>query len=309
LPDETLPELNNVLLANFEESHRTGRGYFDEQSEFIERYATDAILARVRAVYESSEAGKWACRPQNAMLAYFLRVAPEIGGDYLNKALVARGKGYSRCYEDMLTRVAAQHMSAQVAQAATAALDDDDEDVVSHAAAVLGEYGSADAEKALWSRFEKWHEDMLSRTPQEELSAGEEKIENAFREALTRGRAWLADPEKLKRVRALCFSEKSRNEIDQMISGWSSQIYVSADPSDEDTPRFGVAQYSVKTLDAFKQKLSQFPKGTEFEFTSAAPARGDETKWEQLLQQIKRYLAENGMTLKRAPTSAPAPEK
>src|SRR6185503_20205176 len=189
------------------------------------------------------------------------------------------------------------HMSAEVEEAATAALDDDDETVVSHAIAVLGQYGSADAENALWSRFEKWHEAMLTRQSQEELSADEEKIENAFREALTRGQAWLAGPEKLKRVRELCFSEKSRNEIDEMISGWSSHIYVKPDPFDEETLRFGVAHYSFKSLEAFKQKLLQFPKGAEFEFTTV-PVRDDETKSEQVFQQIRKYLEENGMTLK-----------
>jgi hypothetical protein len=36
-------------------------------------------------------------------------------------------------------------------------LDDDDPEVVIDAATMLGQYGSAEAEEALWRRFEKWH--------------------------------------------------------------------------------------------------------------------------------------------------------
>lgn len=42
-------------------------------------------------------------------------------------------------------------------------------------------------------------------------------IEQALRNALANGRAWLLDSEKLKRLRELCLTEAGRDEVDQML--------------------------------------------------------------------------------------------
>lgn len=300
LPDETLPELNSVLLSNLDDARQSGSLYTDEISELIERYATGEILSRLQALYETRDAGKWECRTQAALLAYFLRVAPSVGGEYLNKALAAREKGLPRCFTETLKNVAKLHMSTEVEEAATAALDDEESRVVEQAAGVLAEYGSADAEKALWRRFEKWHEAMQSRSkelPGEELSYDQEIIEKALREALTGGHAWLSDPEKLKRVRDLCLTDKSRAEVDRMINSWNYQIYVSFNSFGDESFTIGVANSQLTSLDSLKAKLLQFPKGTVFKLKT----HGDESKSEEVFQQIKSYLEQHGMNLERVP--------
>ena len=296
LPDETLPELSTVLAGNLEEARRFGHA--DLISELIERYATDEIVTRVRAVYKPEDAGKWNCRTQAALLAYFLRVAPAEGGEYLSNALDARGKNVSRCYSETLKNVAKLHMSAEVEEIATAALDDDDSDVMSQAASVLAEYGSADAEKALWTRFEKWHDALQSRT--EELSYDEEKAETILREALISGHAWLSDAARLKRVRDLCLTEKGRAEIDQLISDWDYGIYVSPEPFNNDSFRIAVAHCQLNSLSSFEQKLQQFPKGTMFKLKTA-PGFGDDPKSEEVLRQIKSLLSKHEMSLTPSP--------
>jgi len=228
LPDETLPELDLVLATNLEEAPRSG-GDSEAISKLIERYATAQILPRVRAVFDATDVGRWACEGQAALLAYFLRVDPSLGGEYLNKALAARGSHFSGCYSSTFKDVPPLHMSKEVEDAATASLDDEDAEVASQAAGVLGQYGSADAEKALWRRLEKWHEANESRS--EEIReqypgvpsrgapalSGEVLIEQALRNALANGRAWLLDAEKLKRLRELCLTEAGREEVDQML--------------------------------------------------------------------------------------------
>jgi len=230
LPDETLPELDLVLVTNLEETRRpNGSGDAETIAALIERYATAQILSRVRAVFDAGGVGRWACQIQAPLLAYFLRVDPSLGGDYLNKALAARGTHFSGCYSSIFKDVAPLHMSKEVEDAATASLGDEDAEVVSQAASVLGQYGSADAEKALWRRLEKWHEKNESRSEEireqfpgvpsggaSELS-GEVMIEQALRNALANGRAWLLDSEKLKRLRDLCLTENGRDEVDQML--------------------------------------------------------------------------------------------
>jgi hypothetical protein len=294
LPDEVLPELNIVLLSKLEELRRSG-GYTEDISELIERYATDEILSGVRAVYEGREVGKWDCRSQAALLAYLGRVAPSLSGEYLSKALAARAKGWPRCFTEVLKNVAKLHMSPELEDVATAALDDDDAQVVSQAAGVLAEYGSADAEKALWRRFEKLHTTMESRGEEPVEGSDEEDIEKALGEALTKGQAWLSDPDKLKQVRELCFTDKCRAEVDSLITGWDPQIYVAFTWADEGPSRIGVAHYRIKSLDSLKEKLLQFPKGSVFKLKTD----GDEAKAEEVFQQIKSYLEENGMKLKR----------
>jgi hypothetical protein len=251
----------------------------------------------VQAVYEGRDAGKWECGTQAALLAYFLRVAPSVGNDYLEKALAARDKGYPHCYRETLKKVADLHMSAEVEELAIAALDDGDSEVVSKAASVLGDYGSADAEKALWQRLEKWHGAMQSRG--EELGK-QDAMEEALRIALTKGQGWLLDPEKLKRLRDLCLTESSRNEVDRMIHNWDPQIYIDVNSLDGTWPRIGVAHYELKSLDSLKKKLLQFPKGTVFKFKTA-PTRGDDSDSESIFKQIESYLEEHGMKLKRVP--------
>ena len=304
LPDETLPELNPVLLANLEEARRTGSWHINDNSELVERYATDEILSRVRAVYESQSVGRWDCRTQAALLAYFFRVAPATAGEDLNKALAAKDRGYAGCFNRVLKDVAELHMSAEVEEVATAALDSEDSEVVSQAASVLADYGSADAEKALWQRFEKWNEEATqtrsAETGEEKLTDDQVKIEKALREALTSGQAWLSDPEKLKRVRELCLTEKSRAELDYMITSWDPQIYVAFNSLVDKPYTLGVANYEPKSLDALKQKLLQFPKGTVFKFKTSV-GRGDKSVADDMFQQLKTYLEEHGMKLRPAP--------
>lgn len=298
LPDETLPEFNAVLLSNFEDAHRSGSSYTDTISELIERYATGEIWSRVQAVFEAQGTGKWDCRTQTALLAYFLRVAPTVGGEYLNKALTASDKGSSQCYLQTLKSVAKLHMSTEVEDVATAALDDEDSEVVSQAASVLAEYGSAAAEKALWRRLEKWNE--VNRSKQlnaEELGDDQEAIEAALREALTGGHAWLSDPEKLKRLRDLCLTKTRRVEVDEMISGWDHLIYVDINSFGDESVTIFVANCQLKSLDSLKTKLLQFPKGTDFKLKT----RGDNSRSEEVFQQLKNFLHERGMNLKREP--------
>jgi hypothetical protein len=202
LRDEVVPELDNVLATNLKESRQpNGSGDVEAISDLIERYATAGILARVQAVYEAPGVGRWACRIQTSLLAYTLRADPPTGGELLSKALAARGKEFTRCYASALTDVAQLHMTAEVEAAAKSALEENDPEMVSQAASVLGQYGSADAEETLWLRLERWYEEMRSHAA--ELSkqnpgvpaygssalSGEALIEQALRNALTHGQA------------------------------------------------------------------------------------------------------------------------
>jgi len=309
LPDETLPELDDLLATNLEETRQpNGSGDIEAISDLIERYATAGIFARVRAVYEGPGVGRWACRIQASLLAYILRADPATGGELLNRALAARSKNLTRCYASTLTDVARLHISAEVEDAADASLEESDPEMVSQAASVLGQYGSADAEEKLWQRLQKWHEEMQSRA--EDLSkqnpgvpafgssalSAQAMIEQALRNALSHGQAWLSDLQKLKRLRALCLTDGGRNEVDNMIRGWNQQIYVGLSPFGDQPYSISVAHYQLDSLESLKQKLLQFPPGTLFTWSNTS-GNHDQQRAQELFQQLKSYLEERGMKL------------
>jgi hypothetical protein len=307
LPDEILPELDSALIENLEQTRRPGgTGDAEAIASLIERYASDGIAQRVRTVYEAPGAGKWACNIQSSLIAYFLRVDPPSGGEYLKQALAAREKNLSRCYTSALLDVARLQPAREIEEIAIASLDDDDPEVVAHATMALQEFGSAEAEKALWRRFEKWHDAMQNRSEElrkqnagvpalgEPELSGQVMIERQLRNALVQGRSWLADPEKLKRIRELCFTDASRAELDGLIENWRPDLTVLLN-ADGEPVLIELAQYRPATIDALKQRLVQFPGNTVFRWRTVTA--NDQVKSQEIFQQLKSYLADHGMKL------------
>jgi hypothetical protein len=267
----------------------------------------------VRAVYEGPGAGRWACRIQAALLAYLTRVDPEGGGDLIDKALAARGKGFSRCYPSTLSDVARLHMSAQLQEAAFKALEEDDVEMVANAAGVLAQFGQAEAEDQLWRRLERWHEQAEPRAQALRKQnpgipalgapalSGEVAIEQALRTAISFGQAWLTGPEKLKRLRSLCVSDDCRKEVDNVDRTWDRKQEIHISPGyDLNHPySFTLAQYQPTSIAALKQKLLQFPRGTTF-IWHAAGNLDDDPAEPRLFSQVKALLEERGMKLERA---------
>jgi hypothetical protein len=311
LPDQTLPELDDVLAANLEESHQpNGTGDTEAISELIQRYATAAIAGRVQAVYESPGVGRWGCRIQAALLAYISRVDPQSGGELLDKALAARGKEISRCYAFTLSDVARLHMSAELQDAAYTALEEDDPEMVANAAGVLGQFGLAEAEERLWRRLERWHEHAESRAKELRVQnpgipalgapvlSGEVTIEQALRTAICYGQAWLADSEKLKRLRPLCLTDSCRTDVDSITRSWNHNIGIGLGSNQNSRYLISVAQYQPTSIEALKQKLLQFPPGTAFVWHKSTNL-DDDLGEPQIFLQVKSYLEDHGMKLER----------
>ena len=311
LPDQTLPEFDDVLAANLEESHQPdGTGDTEAISELIERYATAAIAGRVQAVYESPGVGQWACRIQAELLAYISRVDPQSGDELLDKALAARGKQFSRCYTSTLSDVARLHMSAELQDAAYKALEENDPEMVANAAGILGQFGSAEAEEKLWGRLERWHEQAESRAEDlrkqnpgipalgAPILSGEVTIEQALRTAICYGQAWLADPEKLKRLRSLCLSDSCRTDVDSITRSWNHNIGIGLSSNQNTHYLLSVAQYQPTSIETLKQKLLQFPQGTAFVWHKSTNL-DDDLGEPQTFLQVKSYLEEHGMKLER----------
>ena len=101
LPDEEIPELDEILLANLD---APGRDY-DRVLFAIERYASAAVVESMIERYQKAE-GRWACALQASTLRYWIRRRRNAGIEATFRAQTFREpKQRSRCYAGNLSRV------------------------------------------------------------------------------------------------------------------------------------------------------------------------------------------------------------
>src|SRR5262249_52283573 len=140
LPMQPSAELDNLLIAKLE-------GRVTEEmksaSPLIGKYATPAILERLRAVYEV-EKEAWPCDIEAGLLAYFLRVDPEYGMKmYPVAAQYAAGRQTLSCQRStLLGAISVLYYSPFVEDAAVAQLQDSSERAVYDAVEVLRQHPS-----------------------------------------------------------------------------------------------------------------------------------------------------------------------
>lgn len=271
LPDLELPELDDVLAANFEASRDFEvRGDFDGEglrAELVHRYASKKIADRIfqRA---NDRLAHMACRPQSAILAYFLRIDDGIGQSLLDRALASRASGGCRTN---LASVAELRITPIVELRAIADLDDADPDAVIAAIETLGRHGSPASLGPLRAAFERWRATWDGRVSDLRYSysadrphARQAMVEDAFRQALGRGHAWLTQSSELWKLRSLCVTDNCRTQTSIMISAADDTritIWQVDEPGDS---LIHLAQYQFQSISAFEQKLAQYPRGASF---------------------------------------------
>lgn len=306
MPEATLPELDDVLASVLERSPGSAT-----HARLVARYATPNAFTRLRAVY-GERGGRLPCAAQAALLAYFLRVEPGEGAALLSQALAARGASDTRCWTSVVADVAALHDGPELERAAVETLSDPSAEAAAEAAQVLAAHGSPAAEDALWRRLERWHEEWRPRagelrgvrarrpvSPADEATLeAQAHLEYFLMSALVHGRAWVADPEKLKRLRDLCLTDAARGQVQNWLDNWDTAVNVFFDQHGRTSQLFSVAHYQFRTFDALKDKLARFPAGTTFFWR---PDERPEAR--RLHAELRSYLEGKGMKLQ---ASAPA---
>jgi hypothetical protein len=295
LPDESLPEVDSLV------AERLGAGADAFDADLLlplaERYATAAVSPQLKAAYEK-QVGRMACAPQSALLAYFLRVEPAYGAELVEKALASRKE--TGCYRFLLTSVAGFHMNRELQAVAVASLDDTA--LTADAAEMLGNYGSAETRDALLRRFESWHEEWAGR--EKELSAQNEseplaaqtRAEAALLHALASAPAWLADKEMLEMIRTLCVTKNCLGEAQTALGQVGTSVTVFFNATDGSVSSASLAQYNAISWEKLKEKLTQFPKGTTFTWSSDSPGTEAESR---AFDELKEYLKKFDMNLTR----------
>jgi hypothetical protein len=261
LPDRTLPELDDVLVARAE-AHS-----LDEK--LILRYATGDIVKRVEKAYvERNEELDRQKLPHcmSPVVFYFLQHDPTFGERELRQNLSTSG-GFPGCYDIgfQFLDLGRYAMSPALERLAIEYLASPSVPVKRGAAEVLGKYGSAAAQEPLWKTMEYFRSWWKGREELLKEPVGQEgmQFERALRIALAQADAWVFQEADLNRLLGLCSSEWCRQEVAEWVRSAQAPIQVSIMPG-FDRFSISVAQYSTASDEQFRSKVSQYPPGTTF---------------------------------------------
>jgi hypothetical protein len=302
LPDETLAEVDFVLAENFAATDDLDGS--SHLASLVARYATAAILPQILEKLDSM-IGKWACEVQNPTLAYVLRVNPAVARPRIERAIAARGEGFTACNQSLFQSVAGIHFDPVLEEIGINSLDDPDPEVAMTAATMLGKFGSPAAESALWQRYTSWsakwagHESELEQMFADGLNEKtyQRGLGQNLMQALATGQSWLSDKNKLQRLSQMTKSPRMQQQLDLYLKHWqydAVSIFVDNQGSSPTRFRALLAQYELQSMKALKDKITQFPSGTKFFLsTPERKSPGDE----QSLIELRAFLTAHGMSL------------
>ena len=263
LPDETLPEIDDPLVANFEKARVHGDDE-DRRGLLLARYATARVQGRVKALYETVAREPPLCG-RAPLLAYLLRVDPE-AADAKLRSLVAANKRNEVGCPDFLKKTARLQWSPVLERIAREQLDAADIDRAAEAAEMLGRYASAEARVDLQKRLEAWQRQWQAKAadleydPRRQRTAAQKdaQLGRALVQALVNGAGWFTGAEDLEALRGRCLTWDCRNQIDAAVAQRRGPMPVTIDR----LGAFRMGGYELPTRAAFEAKLDQVPRGT-----------------------------------------------
>ncbi len=263
LPDKTLPQFDEALAEQLEMDNVS-------VGVLIARYATDAILPRVRTWYEEKSKARGA-----GLLGYFFRVDPTYAVRELaelRKKNPTSAIGWTGT-EDLV-------MTPEFERAAIGELQNEYPFGI---LTLLQHAGSSAAEQPIWDIFENLH-----NTLPEGGNIG--NSEENFVRVLMEAPGWLLTPAKIDRLAEICQTDRCRSFVAQERGTLQQPIRIVLAP--EGTMSATIGPFHLNSLDQIKSKISQFPSGTRFQFDNAYQGT-----WfaEQRIKAIRELLDAAGM--------------
>ena len=250
-----------------------------------------AIAGKLRPLLDS-HIGDMECGSEANLLAYFLRVVPRDGAELLGKALPQK-----QCSGQLLSRLADVRMSPEVESAAIAALDDKDARVVQEALRVLQRHGSVSAKQTIWDHFRRWHENQERIGTAASIDPETQGFEGAYFDAASSAQAWLTSPEELRALGAFCTTLNCKQNAEQAAI-YTTQVQFTigfAGPyGEETTEHFGLGRYPVGSMDRLKQKMLQYPRGTEFLLDARSR---QQRSVQRIFGELKPWAVDHGFDL------------
>jgi hypothetical protein len=264
LPPAAARIADDELIAGLADAQRSGGWNVGLRMTALAKYGTPKALPRVKAIYESQQDS---CQPE--LVAYFVRVDPAYADRIFHshpwdvKAEPPRCTGmiFDRTPRIAMGPVLEKYMAAYLMQGTVY--------LKKAAAQSLGRFGSPAALGPLWDTFRYFHDYWKGKEADLAQNGEGEGLEIELRNAIARGRHWLATDADLRLLESLCVSERCRYETQQDLRAWQKPLRLELRGQANAT----VAQYyQFESLADIEEKLGQFPKGTQFELTSAPGA-------------------------------------
>ena len=248
LPDATLPALDDVLATNY---IATKGAYLDLSAQLLWRYASPAVLPRIKANYEEFSDSNFTYSVPT--LAYFMRVNPGYGAPKI--AAYLRKYGHAQ-YISLLSAVAALEPGPELEALAIANLTNAGEGAAVDSAKTLALIGSSTAKTALMARL---------RNPEPvAYPKVRARIEPKLVLALADAQGWLCGPTQLREIRDLCQTNEGRQVADQYLQARSDEETFVVNYSSGTREYWSVDRYNGTGMETLRAKLAQFPRGTEF---------------------------------------------
>ncbi|PYU65936.1 MAG: hypothetical protein DMG56_01775 [Acidobacteria bacterium] len=256
LPNETLPQFDQMLAARIEEKNSRTRSL---DAQLIGRYSTKEILPKVKSVFESAGGG-WDCVSEDGFVVYFLRVDVNYGVKRLEK------KPPTGCMTNALRAITKMQLWTEVEPAIIARLNDADLNWARQAAETLAKYGSKQAEKALWDRLRKFHEQWSGRGNELSMRPGLRSDANeaigfqfGLVEAIGKAPAWLLTDDEITELENMTLGQE-RDNVKQWH--WKSTVNVNVSFAGDQIIS-SMNQYTATDVSSLKAKLAQYPSGTK----------------------------------------------
>jgi len=292
LPNETLPEFDPLLARRIEQKEsRT----FALDAQLIARYATKSILPRVKTAYEAKP-GLQDCVSEDGFISYFLRTDADYG-----VSLLAREPSF--CMTESIPAVIRVKRWNEIQPSVIDHMNNPDLNRARQAAETLAKYGDADAEKAMWERLRRFHQQWAGR--ESELVAYRAGVPREVTEAmgfqyglvesLARAQNWTLTDEQVSELEKLTLGSE-RDNVKQFH--WTSPVEISISVLPDGHLHIDVHnQFFPTDIRALQAKLKQYPSGTRFKLTSY----GQQTRMATVLQQINDAASQNGLSIEVAP--------
>jgi hypothetical protein len=212
LRDQTLPEVDRPLVEQVmglvDTASPRSKFALRTKTRFLARYATTAVLADLRRLYES--AGSQLEREVRVNLLAYLDRWDEAGApDRLALALVSDRDGGA-----LLSELAGVRYSTALHSMLRSRLESADPALVEHAASLLSQFSGADGRPALENRLERWLHEWSGRSGELEPTAKTLTVHGRLQISLIRaildGKSWTVSEPDATRLKLGCVTESCR---------------------------------------------------------------------------------------------------
>ncbi|MFL6439925.1 MAG: hypothetical protein ACJ71Q_20300 [Terriglobales bacterium] len=295
LHNETLPEFDDLLAARIEQRLSLT---FPLDAQLVARYATRAVLPRVKAAYVAKP-GLEGCVSEDGFISYFLRT----DADYGVRLLAAEP---SVCMTKSIPAVIRMKRWNEVQPAVIGHMNNPDLNRARQAAETLAKYGDAEAEKAMWERLRSFHQQWAGRENELlALRAGASReasdamgFQYGLVESLAKAQNWILSDEEVTQLENLTLGSEREN-IKHWY--WISPVEISVTILPNQDLHIDINhQYFSRDVATFAAKLRQYPEGTRFRLTPFGP----QSRLTTVLEQINQVASLYGLSVEILPAIA-----